>query len=85
MCKALDDWEKQNIQRGIQQGIQQGVQQGIQQGIQQGVQQGERTNAIQNARLLFKNGASLELVAASILVLSKEEVEEIYKEECKIL
>ena len=61
MCKALDDWEKQNIQRG------------------------ERINAIQNARLLFRNGASLELVAASILVLSKEEVEEIYKEECTTL
>lgn len=65
MCKALDDWEKQNIQRGIQ--------------------RGERTNANQNARMFFRNGASLELVAASILVLSKEEVEEIYKEECKTL
>ena len=73
MCKALDEWEKQNIQRGVQQGI------------QQGVQQGERTNAIQNARMFFRNGASLELVSSSILVLSKEEVEEIYKEECTAL
>lgn len=66
MCKALDDWEKQNIERGVQLGI----------------QQSEHTNAVKFTRMLFKNGASLELVAASILVLSREEIENIYKEIC---
>lgn len=43
--------------------------------------QGERNNAIQNTRMLFRNGVSLELVTASILVLTKEEICQIYKEE----
>lgn len=66
MCKALDDWEKENIERGVQLGI----------------QQSEHTNAVKFTRMLFKNGASMELVAASILVLSREEIEKIYKEIC---
>lgn len=51
--------------------------------IQKGREEGERSNAIQSVRMLLKNGVSLELVSSSILVLSKEEIEEIYKEVCE--
>ena len=42
--------------------------------------EGRQEEAITNARMLFKNGASMELVAASITTLSKEKLEEIYEE-----
>lgn len=69
MCKAIDDLEKRSRQEGRKEGM------------QAGIQQGERSNAIRNTRMLFKNGVSLELVAASILILSKKEIAEIYREE----
>ena len=49
-------------------------------GLQEGRQEGRQEEAITNARMLFKNGASMELVAASITTLSKEKLEEIYEE-----
>ena len=42
--------------------------------------EGRQEEAVSNARMLFKNGASMELVAASITTLSKEKLEEIYEE-----
>jgi hypothetical protein len=33
--------------------------------------------------MFFRNGASMELVSASITTISKEKLEEIYKEECR--
>ena len=58
MGKAISELEK-SIRREV---------------IKEGRKEGERTNAIQNTRMLFRNGVSLELVTASILVLTKEEI-----------
>ena len=49
-------------------------------GRREGRQEGRQEEAVTNARMLFKNGVSMELVAASITTLSKEQLEEIYKE-----
>ena len=53
---------------------------GIEQGIEQGLEQGREKEAYSNAVMFFKNGASFELVAASITSISEEKLEEIYKE-----
>ena len=49
-------------------------------GIEQGLEQGREKEAYSNAVMFFKNGASFELVAASITSISEEKLEEIYKE-----
>ena len=46
----------------------------------EGERKGREEEAIANARMFFKNGASMELVSASITTLSKEKLEEIYEE-----
>lgn len=76
MCKAIRDMEEMSRQEGMQEGRQEG----IQEGMQEGRRAGERDNAIQIARLLFKKGASMELVAASILNLKPDELNAIYCE-----
>ena len=45
-----------------------------------GLEQGREKEAYSNAVMLFKNGASFELVAASITSISREELEKIQKE-----
>ena len=57
-----------------------GKTEGIQLGRETGRREGRQEEAVTNARMFFKNGASMELVAASITTLSKEQLEEIYKE-----
>lgn len=37
MCKALDDWEKQTIQKGLNRGLSQGLSQGLSRGLSQGI------------------------------------------------
>ena len=49
-------------------------------GRQEGIQEGRQEEAVTNARMLFKNGADFELVATSISILSREELEKIYEE-----
>lgn len=49
------------------------------QGIEQGLEQGRRDEAMENARELFKNGVSYELVRASIKLLTDEKLREIYE------
>ena len=49
-------------------------------GIQTGIQQGVQLNAIANAKRLFQNGVSYELVHASIDAISDEELQKIYNE-----
>ena len=61
-------------------GRQEGRQEGIQEGRQEGIQEGRQEEAVTNARMLFKNGADFELVATSISILSREELEKIYEE-----
>ena len=46
----------------------------------EGRQEGRQEEAVTNARMLFKNGADFELVATSISILSREELEKIYEE-----
>ena len=41
---------------------------------------GREQEAVENARMLFRNGADFELVASSITILSREKLEEIYQE-----
>ena len=57
-----------------------GIEQGLEQGIEQGLEQGREKEAYSNAVMFFKNGASFELVAASITSISREELEKIHKE-----
>jgi hypothetical protein len=44
------------------------------------IRKGKEEEAIANAKMLFKNGVSMELVAASITTLSKEKLQKIYEE-----
>lgn len=46
----------------------------------QGIEQGREQNALDNAKKLFENGASYELVRASIDVLSDDRLHQIYEE-----
>ena len=46
----------------------------------EGRQEGREEEAVTNARMFFKNGADFELVATSISILSREELEKIYEE-----
>ena len=48
-------------------------------GIQQGIQQGEEKKAIEDARNLYANGVSIELIAKS-LKMTEEQVKEIVKD-----
>lgn len=43
---------------------------------------GRRENAIENVKMLFRNGASFELVQKSVLELPEEEIRKIYEEIC---
>jgi hypothetical protein len=52
-------------------------------GKEAGLSEGRESEAIANARMFFRNGASMELVSASITTISKEKLEEIYREEHK--
>ena len=49
-------------------------------GVSKGISQGSKTNAMDNAKKFFKNGASYELVRNSIDILTDEELQEIYDE-----
>ena len=49
-------------------------------GLQEGRQEGRQEEAITNARMLFKNGVGFEPVAASITILPREKLVEIYEE-----
>ncbi|MDY3908389.1 MAG: hypothetical protein SOZ48_01450 [Eubacterium sp.] len=44
------------------------------------LQEGRQEEAVTNARMLFKNGVEFEPVAASITILSREKLKEIYEE-----
>lgn len=44
------------------------------------MQNGRKEETVNNARMFFSNGASKELVIASIQLLTKEEIEKIYEE-----
>lgn len=48
---------------------------------ERGLQQGRQTEAEETARRFFQNGASYELVKASITTLTEEKLQEIYCEE----
>ena len=46
----------------------------------EGRMEGREQEAVENARMFFRNGADFELVASSITILSREKLEEIYQE-----
>lgn len=52
----------------------------INEGKMLGLEQGKQEEAALNAKMFFKNGASMELVAASIQSLTAEKLQEIYEE-----
>lgn len=52
----------------------------INRGIEQGIERGKMEEACLNAKMLFKNGASIELVSASISLLPAEKLREIQEE-----
>jgi hypothetical protein len=68
---------------GKEAGFSEGKKLGKKLGFSEGEQSGKETEAIANAKMLFKNGVSMEIVASSIMTISKEKLEEIYREECK--
>ena len=53
---------------------------GRMEGWEKGHIDGREQEAVENARMLFRNGADFELVASSITILSREKLEEIYRE-----
>jgi hypothetical protein len=60
-----------------------GLSEGRKLGFNEGERSGKETEAIANAKMLFRNGVSMEIVASSITTISKEKLEEIYREEHK--
>lgn len=57
-----------------------GRMEGRMEGWEKGHMDGREQEAVENARMLFRNGADFELVASSITILSREKLEEIYRE-----
>lgn len=49
--------------------------------LNRGIEEGKKAEAMENAKELFRHGASYELVRASIKVLSDEELQKIYQSE----
>jgi hypothetical protein len=68
---------------GKEAGYSEGEKSGFSKGKELGLSEGKETEAIANAKMLFKNGVSMEIVASSITTISKEKLEEIYEEECR--
>ena len=52
---------------------------GIEEGREQGLVEGARNNAIENAKSLYANGASIELISKS-LKMTEDEVRELTKD-----
>ena len=67
MCKALDDLYADGVSKGRIEGR------------EEGREEGGKTQAIEDARRLFVNGADYELVRVSIPILPDEELQAIYK------
>ena len=65
---------------GRQEGRQEGREEGRREGRQEGREEGREEEAVTNARMLFRNGADFELVASSISILPRGELEKIYEE-----
>ena len=53
---------------------------GIEKGIEKGIEQGTIQTSIDNAKRFFENGASFEIVRASITALTDEKLQELYDE-----
>ncbi len=49
-------------------------------GLEQGRHEGKQEEEALIAKMLFKNGASMDVVAASIQLLTAEKLQEIYEE-----
>lgn len=81
---GLEQGKREGRLLGLEQGKQEGKLLGLEQGKQEGkllgLEQGKQEEAELNARMFFKNGASMELVAASIQSLTAEKLQEIYEE-----
>lgn len=56
-----------------------GVEEGIEKGIEKGIEQGREAACLENARNLYANGVSIELISKS-LNLTPEKVKEIVKD-----
>lgn len=63
-------------EQGIKVGYQKGIEQGIEKGIEQGIEQGIDSNKIANAKKLYANGVSKEIIIDS-LDISAEKLEDI--------
>lgn len=67
---------KEATQKGMQKGIQEGIQKGIQKGREEGLLKGRETERIEIAKMLKKNGVSIEVIMKST-GLSQEQVEQL--------
>jgi flagellar biosynthesis/type III secretory pathway protein FliH len=87
MCVLYDmvfgEGKEAGFSEGEKSGFSKGKELGLSEGKELGLSEGKETEAIANARMFFRNGASMELVSASITTISKEKLEEIYREEHK--
>ncbi|MBQ0163153.1 MAG: hypothetical protein KBS84_08365 [Treponema sp.] len=69
---SLTEYDEESIHRAwYNDGLEDGIEQGITQGIEQ--------TKIDNARKLFENGASIELISKS-LEMTEEQIKEIVKD-----
>ena len=84
MCVLYDmvfgEGKIEGERRGREKGLREGERKGREEGLREGERKGREKEAIANARMFFQNGASLELVSASITTLSRKQLEEIYGE-----
>ena len=78
--EGLREGEQKGREEGLREGERKGREEGLREGEQKGERKGREEEAIANAWMLFQNGASLELVSASITTLPRKRLEEIYGE-----
>lgn len=76
MQKGLQQGIQKGIRKGIQEGLQKGIQKGIRKGREEGLLKGRETERIEIAKMLKKNGVSIEVIMKST-GLSQEQVEQL--------
>ena len=69
MCTCLTEFDEETYKEGL-----------LEEGRAEGRAEGQKLANIENAKNLFANGATFELVRKSILSLSDEILREIYEE-----
>ena len=84
MCNLSEGIEERGIEKGIEKGLAMGIAQGVEQGIFQGIEQGMEQQTVHLILSMYKNGISVEQIAA-VTDKNIAEVQEIIEEEMSIL